>query len=168
MSRCDGSRTMKKTLLLLVPLIAVADSSVKKDPFINNHTPLPKQKQLRYPYDYTLKERINIDKLSSQLRLFDRTMYTTQYCTPKYRKLRAIYRSKYYELQRLDPNMTRYNQLRSSSNTPINAPATDPLIPDDPFRRKGTCPPCQKLKTPDSPGNYWESLKKSRESEKKR
>jgi hypothetical protein len=103
---------MKKVLLLLFPLLAFGGAPVQKQ----SQNPLPGKEIVqpvypRYPQDYTFKERIKIDKLSTQLRLHYRTLMLTKSCSPKHRRARVHYKAKYEELRQLEPTMTKYVQL---------------------------------------------------------
>ena len=85
---------MRKTfqLLLLVPLIALGDSSTST----------------YYPKKDTVREKIQIDKLSTQARLYDRTVNMAPAChTSRYR---ALYRRNitYIKLKELDPYTSKY------------------------------------------------------------
>ena len=103
---------MKKALLLLIPLLAFGGAPVPKQGPI----PVPDNKIAapvcpRYPQDYSFKERLKIDKLSTQLRLHHRTMMLSKSCSPKHRQARMYYKAKYEELRQLEPTMTKYTQL---------------------------------------------------------
>ena len=103
---------MKQALLLLIPLLAFGGTPVPQqfpDPFAAKETTISSYP--KYPQDYSLKERIKIDRLSNQLRLHHRTLMMTKSCTPKNRRARSYYKTKYEELRKLEPTMTKYAQL---------------------------------------------------------
>ncbi len=103
---------MKKALLLLFPLLAFGAVPVQEktqDPLPDNKIAAPVYP--RYPQDYSFKERLKIDKLSTQLRLHHRTMMLSKSCSPKHRRARMYYKAKYEELRQLEPTMTKYTQL---------------------------------------------------------
>ena len=122
---------MKKALLLLVPLMTFADSSVKtdpfgktikdKDPFTSNTSPL------RYPYDYTLRERIQIDKLTRQVRLYDRGILTSKKCSPSRHRAVTIRNKAYDKLRTIEPTVTKYNQLTKYSKKTATTPKPRPF-----------------------------------------
>ena len=104
---------MKQALLLLIPLLAFGGTPIPQqfpDPFAAKKTTISSYP--KYPQDYSLKERIKIDRLSAQLRLYDRTMSLTKSCTPKSSRARALHKAKYDELKQLEPTMAKYNQLK--------------------------------------------------------
>ena len=104
---------MKQALLLLIPLLAFGGTPVPQqfpDPFAAKKTTTSSYP--KYPQDYSLKERIKIDRLSTQLRLYGRTMSLTKSCSPKSSRARALYKAKYDELKQLEPTMAKYNQLK--------------------------------------------------------
>ena len=104
---------MQKALLLLVPLIAFGDTTPsKQNPNSSSDKDATASFYPRYPQDYTFKERIKIDRLSNQLRLHHRTLMMTKSCTPKNRRARSYYKTKYEELRKLEPTMTKYLQFK--------------------------------------------------------
>ena len=103
---------MKQKLFLLIPLLAFGGTPVPQqfpDPFAAKETKISYPK---YPQDYSPKERIKIDRLSTQLRLYGRAVSLTKSCTPKSSRARALYKAKYDELKQLEPTMAKYNQLK--------------------------------------------------------
>ena len=103
---------MKKALLLLIPLLAFGGVPVpKQGPNLAPGKEIDAPAYPRYPQDYSFKERLKIDKLSTQLRLHHRTLMLSKSCSPKHRRARMYYKAKYEELRQLEPTMTKYAQL---------------------------------------------------------
>ncbi|MFP6901376.1 MAG: hypothetical protein VCA36_10560 [Opitutales bacterium] len=103
---------MKKALLLLIPLLAFGGTPVpKQGPELVPDKEIIQPVYPKYLQDYTFKERIKIDKLSTQLRLHYRALMLTKSCSAKNRRARAYYKAKYEELRQLEPTMTKYVQL---------------------------------------------------------
>ena len=114
---------MKKALLLLVPLMTFANGSVEKNPFKDSASYTPP----RYPYDYTLKERIQIDKLTRQVRLYDRGILTSKKCSPSRHRAVTVRNKAYDKLRTLEPTTTKYNQLNKYSKRTATAPKPRPF-----------------------------------------
>jgi hypothetical protein len=121
---------MNKSLLLLVPLVAFADSTATK------HTP-PKWEHVtnifkniprtyaefralyplsgtnrKYPQDFTSKERIKIDKLSTQVRLYDRGVMLSKTCSPSRVKALTRRNKAYKDLKNIEPTTDKYYKMK--------------------------------------------------------
>jgi hypothetical protein len=124
---------MNKSLLLLVPLVAFADSTVTKETKpvymdwatrLNTLKNIPKtyaefrafypisSEDRKYPVDFTSKERIKIDKLSRQVRLYDRGVMLYPTCSPSRSKAKVRRDKAYKELKTVEPTTDKYYKMK--------------------------------------------------------
>lgn len=121
---------MNKSLLLLVPLVAFADSTtVTKQPPKWEHVTstlktIPRtyaefralypinSSDRKYPVDFTSKERVRIDKLSRQVRLYDRGVMLYPTCSPSRVKAKVRRDKAYKELKTVEPTADKYYKMK--------------------------------------------------------